>query len=156
MVPIQKNGTERMLKDLDRYLAATLALLLSLDKEGVIFFISASATKLLGAEAERMIGRMWCETNLPPGLCQLFNEQNRAALQSGRSEKGEVPFPTVLGKRWFEYDISPVFDNEGKIEGTVVSVVDITQRKMVEEKHLRDPREGGGPSDAEHHYGAHA
>ncbi len=132
---------ERRLADLERYLSATPTLLFLLDKEGIIFFMSSPAARYLGDKAKMMVGRRLGEADLPPGLYQLFNKQNRAVLQTGRNERGEIPFPTVLGERWFEYDISPVFDEEGRIEGTVAMVADITDRKRTEEALKRSNEE---------------
>lgn len=123
----------RRRSDIERYLAATPALLFLLDMEGVIFYISGSVPRYLGAGVESLIGRKPSETALPPGLHQLLTDRNQNVLRTGRSERGEALFPTALGERWFQYDLSPVYDCNGEIEGSVAMILDIIERRRSEE-----------------------
>ncbi len=133
MKPTSVDLVKAHLEELERYLPRAPLLLFVLNDRGVISYISSSAARLLGGQARELIGKNWSEVDLPPGFYDMIYKKNRTVLQTGNSERGEVPYPTVIGERWFEYDISPVENDEGGIEGTLVSVGDTTERHQKEE-----------------------
>ena len=63
----------------------------------------------------------------------MFDERNREVLHTGSNERGEIRYFKAQEERWFEYDISPVTDNEGRVEGTVATIMDSTDHKRLED-----------------------
>ncbi len=125
-------GSDGQLERLTKVLTVTPALLFHFDKDGELDYISPSAVKALGSDIAKIppCGRTQGDRSVRAfeGLIS----RNRAVLCSGLGEKGEIIFPTLLGERWFEYDISPLFGGNGSLEGTVVTVTDIMDRKKME------------------------
>jgi PAS domain S-box-containing protein len=116
------------------------AALYTCDREGRILSYNKAAAALWGREPE--IGKdRWCGswkiyqsdgiTPLPLDSCPMA-----ITLKEGRAVQGEeivIERPDGV-KRCVQANPSPLFDSEGKITGAVNMLVDITERKINDEK----------------------
>jgi PAS domain S-box-containing protein len=112
-----------------------------LDLEGRHTFVNPMAARLLGYEAEELVGQdshsLWHHTRkdgtpYPPKECPIYR-----TLQEGKPQTGEERFWRKNGSFFLvEFSSLPIRE-EGKTVGAVVTFRDITERKQAEEA-LRD------------------
>jgi PAS domain S-box-containing protein len=133
MRPTSVDFVKAQFELLEKYLPQAPLLLFVLNDQGVMSYISTSAALMLGGQAKELTGKNWGEMDLPPGFYDAIYRKNLTVLQTGNNERGEVSYPTVIGESWFEYNISPVMNEEGRIEGTLVTVGDTTERHQKED-----------------------
>jgi len=112
--------------------------ILGLDSQGNHTFINTAAAKILGYEAEELLGRpshtMWHHTKpdgspFPEEECRIHATYREGAVYRNSTEvfwrKDGTCFPV-------EYASTPIYE-KGKLIGAVVTFMDITERKQAEE-----------------------
>ncbi len=112
--------------------------ILGLDLQGNHRFVNPAALKLLGYEAEELIGRpshsLWHHskpdgTPYPAEECKIYATYRDGQAQHSIDEvfwrKDGTCFPV-------QYDSTPIYEN-GQVVGTVITFTDITSRKKSEE-----------------------
>jgi two-component sensor histidine kinase len=72
---------------------------------------------------------------MPPDAAAAFGAAKQAVLASGEPRELELELEGERGPRWYDVRVKPHREH-GRIVGTVVSLVDVTDRK-VQEAHLR-------------------
>jgi PAS domain S-box-containing protein len=110
-----------------------------LDLHGNHIFVNPAAAKMLGYEAEELIGRpshsTWHHTKpdgspYPKEECQIYTSFLDGAVHRSSIEvfwrKDGTSFPV-------EYASTPIYE-QGRLAGTVVTFADITERKRAEEQ----------------------
>jgi PAS domain S-box-containing protein len=122
-------GEDHILKTI---LSATPGNIALLDREGRCLYVTPSAPTPLGLKPEDMIGKTGRDLGFSPEVMEAFNRLREEALATGESLRSEVCSPRT-GK-CFEYCIAPVKGASGRFEGTVVTAVDLTDRKKAEEE----------------------
>lgn len=73
----------------------------------------------------------------PPALAESYRADDRKVLSEGQQLSTEEEIPQHGDRRWFETYKAPVFDDSGRIVGTVGFSRDITERKDAEGALLR-------------------
>ncbi len=109
-----------------------------MDADGLCTFVNPPACRLLGYSPEECLGRSMHElthykrpdgTPYPIEECPIFQ-----AFSEGRSarlinetlwRKDGTPLPTL-------YSVAPVWDEQGRVTGAVVTVVDVTDQRVAE------------------------
>jgi len=112
--------------------------ILGLDSQGNHTFINTAAAKILGYEAEELLGcpghTMWHHTKpggspFPEEECRIHATYREGAVYRNSTEvfwrKDGTCFPV-------EYASTPIYE-KGKLIGAVVTFMDITERKQAEE-----------------------
>lgn len=117
---------------LERLLAASTDHLYLYDAEGRYLYANPTGARTLGLTPADMIGRTWRDLGLPPDVMEPFDRERQRVMETGEPTTGEVEFPTVEGTRSYEYTITPVPGEDGRIEATAATVTDVTDRKRVE------------------------
>ncbi|CAL95364.1 PAS domain-containing protein [Azoarcus olearius] len=74
---------------------------------------------------------------VPPALAESYRAGDRKVLRDGHQLSIEEEIPYHGGRRWFETYKAPVFDDDGRIVGTVGFARDVTERKDAEGALLR-------------------
>jgi PAS domain S-box-containing protein len=108
--------------------------LLSID--GTMLDANAAALSGIGATLEQVVGKLFWQTPWftgTPGMPELVEAAVSAAAR-GETIRQEihVNFP-VGGWRWFDFQIRPVRDEQGKVVAIVPEGVEVTERRQAEE-----------------------
>ncbi|MEZ5426035.1 MAG: PAS domain S-box protein [Pyrinomonadaceae bacterium] len=109
---------------------------LELDRESNILFVNEYFCRMVGYSRSELVGKN--------ASLLLFDEENRRIfrkkgerLLKGFSEKYEVKIKTKFGETiWSLVGATPIFENEGRITGSMSVHTDITERKQSEQKLL--------------------
>ncbi|WP_018615346.1 PAS domain S-box protein [Segetibacter koreensis] len=103
------------------------------DKENETIFVNAQLAEILGYTPEEMIGKK----------NSFFMDEDGKKIASdaaigripGRNEKMDVPCIKKNGKKvWLNFSGSTLIDEQGQYNGAIAMVIDVTERKIAEEK----------------------
>jgi len=107
------------------------------DSDGRYVMVNEAVGKACGVAPEEMVGKTDFEF-WPQELAEAYRADDRAVMASGEQKCVEEPFEDRDGTRtWIETVKSPVYDEDGRIIGTVGSARNITERKRAEEELMR-------------------
>ena len=100
---------------------------LLLNPDGTVVALNEAAAERLGRSANELVGT--CVLDLfPPDVAVHRRNQVMQVIRSGKS----IRFEDKRGEKWFDQNIYPVFDAEGKVVQLAVFARDITARKQAE------------------------
>jgi len=103
--------------------------LVTLDADGQVHFVTGTGLDQLGLSPEDFLGRT-------PDEIEILDEEARQAVQ--RALQGEhAQLLLEIGDRWAQIQLSPVHDDEGQVESVIGVAIDVTERKRAEEEARR-------------------
>ena len=110
--------------------------IVAIDKARKVTLINRKGCELLGLSEEEIIGLDWFENFLPESIrketADVFD-----LLMEGQIETGEYfenPVISPEGERWVAWHNSVIYDEHGRIQGTLSSGEDITDRRQETER----------------------
>jgi PAS domain S-box-containing protein len=104
------------------------------DAEDVIVYVNSRMAEISGYQREEMVGQRVAHLLVPDEDQAHYSQRNAMRLQ-GVPEKYEVSFRRKDGQRfWAEVNGSPLRDASGAIVGMVGAVMDISERRRIEEQ----------------------
>ncbi|GAB2800003.1 hypothetical protein GCM10027275_52490 [Rhabdobacter roseus] len=107
--------------------------LLEVDNEDRITKVYDRFCKMVGYEASELLGKKAAALFMPPNYLDLMDMQHQKR-QQGESSTYEVPMRKKNGDTiWVLISGAPIFDEEGKVEGSIGMHYDITYRKQLED-----------------------
>jgi diguanylate cyclase (GGDEF)-like protein/PAS domain S-box-containing protein len=98
-----------------------------LDLQDRIIDINTAAEKIIGSPVRQVVGGLI--GRFLPSLVELLDSHRK----SDQSQL-EVPLDQMVGQTYYDVKISPLADRRGRLQGRLVVLRDITQRKQAEEK----------------------
>ena len=123
-----------------------------IDRTHRIIYWNRACEELTGFSRHEMVGtyRYWLPfyTHERPSMASLVVEQNIKALQKFFGDKNLKPSPTLPGayeayeyfpnfrgrERYLYHTASPIYDDEGRIQGAVQVILDMTKREQLARK----------------------
>lgn len=121
-------------RTLGQILAASADHIYLYDAAGRYRFANLAGAGALGLKPADLIGRHWRQLGFPPEIMDPFDAHRIAVMETGEPVIAEVTFPTREGPRDYEYILTPVRGDEGRVEAVVCNARDITHRKETEVK----------------------
>ena len=108
-----------------------------------VFGLDYSALlSMWGKTDEDAIGKSLLENGYEPWHAEMHEREIDQIKATKRTIRGEVAFPhATLGKRIYDYILTPVFDEHGEVEAVAGITRDITERKQGEESLARSSEE---------------
>jgi PAS domain S-box-containing protein len=96
--------------------------------------INPAAAQAFGRSIEEIKGKN--ASTLFPTLAEKYYLDDLDVIRSGKPKLGVVEPMTVVGREqiWVQTDKIPLFDEKGTVNGVLLFVVDITQRKAREQR----------------------
>lgn len=112
--------------------------IVGVDHNGCITFVNPAAAKMLGWDAEELLGRPFfdtvCQNGGPGQACSCSEENHGARLKSADSPLIETLFARKDGSSFpVEYSSQPIREGD-RITGQVITFRDISVRRMLEAK----------------------
>lgn len=106
------------------------------DKDGYIIDANNSSSNMLGYYKEEVIGRLWTEFVDDEYLDKTYNEWE--FRRSGKSGRYQVKLKRKdKSSIWALISASPIMDEKGDYNGTLVAYKDINEQKTAEEKLIK-------------------
>ncbi|QWR77971.1 PAS domain-containing hybrid sensor histidine kinase/response regulator [Candidatus Magnetomonas plexicatena] len=103
------------------------------DKDGSAVYVNPAMANMLGYNAEEIIGHKAQEFLEESDIPLLVDVRKR--LREGKHENLEFKFTKKDGTKLYTMaDLSPMFDEFGVYEGTTAGVVDITEKRFIEQE----------------------
>jgi len=107
-----------------------------LDVDGVVLDANLTSLSGIGGKLDDVVGKPLAQTpwiTSTPGLAEIIDEAV-AAVANGDTVRRELHVNLPIGGwRWFDFQMRPVQDAEGKVIAIVPEAVDITERRKAEE-----------------------
>ena len=113
------------------------------DANGAYRFVNPAFCRFLGKSHEDIVGKTDADL-FPPEEAAAYVRGDAEVLQTGQTTRRDEFATGAKGPRWMSVSKSPVTDENGRIDGVLISVLDITERKLAEEEirrhrdHLED------------------
>ena len=129
-----------------------------IDRNHRIIYWNRACEELTGYSRHEMVGtyRYWLPfyTHELPSMASLVVEQNLKALEKFFGDKNLKPSPNLPGayeayeylanfrgrERYLYHTASPIYDEEGRIQGAVQAILDMTEREQLS-RELKDSEE---------------
>ncbi len=119
------------------FIDITRVILVGINFEQKVFFINKNGCEILGYEEKEIIGKDWFENFIPLRIREKAKKVFQS-LMNGKIEKFDYLENPVLTRSKEEKIISwkntVLRDSSGRIIGTLISGIDVTEQKSVEEK----------------------
>jgi PAS domain S-box-containing protein len=133
-----RKRTERALRDSEaRFRAAVDALnegLIITDLDDRVMYVNARMAQMHGSPPEEMVGHPARELLIPPETWPDYEERTRQRAE-GLAEQYEMQLQRADGEFfWAEINAAPFRDASGAIVGSLGAVMDVTERKRIQEE----------------------
>jgi PAS domain S-box-containing protein len=104
------------------------------DTQDCVLYVNPQMTQVSGYSAEEMIGRPVEELLIPEEESETYRWRNQVRYQ-GVSEQYEMRLKRKDGRRfWAEVSGTPFRDDAGLVVGTLGAIMDVTERKRIQEE----------------------
>jgi PAS domain S-box-containing protein len=108
-----------------------------LDPAGRFVYVNPAATAAIvaanGRPADEIVGHSAHELGLPPDIVSQFEAQ-QAKARAGHPVVAETLFPSPRGTRAFEYVLSPIYAEDGRLEALAGITRDVEERRQLERR----------------------
>jgi PAS domain S-box-containing protein len=136
----RRNNTMALIREKERaetYLAISEAIIVELDREGVITRINPRGCQVLGYPEDKLIGRNWFDLTCPAAVRDTDRKIHRRIIRGGivPSEYSERQLVTRGGElRTIFWRSDLITGPEDEISGTISSGQDVTERRHIEDE----------------------
>ncbi|NQD36858.1 EAL domain-containing protein [Permianibacter sp. IMCC34836] len=133
---IERHRAQQHLRQLSRAIEQTASAVMLCDARGVIEYVNASFSQMLGQTAEQAQGQSALQLMLPDDADgQLVRDAISLSLQEGRGWQGEfIGCRRDGNKLWLHASLSPISNGTGQIENVVAVLEDISSYKQAQAK----------------------
>jgi PAS domain S-box-containing protein len=98
-------------------------------------YANSALLAMWGKTRENAIGKTLLENGYEPWHAEMHEREIDQVKATKQPVRGEVSFPhAVLGRRVYDYILTPVLNAQGEVEAVAGTTRDITDRKLWEEK----------------------
>jgi len=110
------------------------------DKNYKYLYANIPGSYKIGLQPKDIIGKHWTELNLPPENMNIVENELKEVFCKGISIKNEFfsDHNTAYGRQFFEYILSPIFDESGEVEAVLGILKDITEQKRNKDRYLEE------------------
>lgn len=101
-------------------------------------YVNKALLDMWGKRLEDSVGKTLLENGYEPWHAEMHEREIDEIIATGKAIRGEVDFPhAILGKRTYDYILSPVFDANGVVVSISGTTRDVTHRKLQEQEKYR-------------------
>jgi PAS domain S-box-containing protein len=101
------------------------------DTQYRLLYINKAVENFMETNAERLLGKSVLELKLPEELIRLFQEELRFVFENGKPRRVEFMLPNG---EFVDWQLAPVFDEQGKVLSVVSNARDLTDLKKIENR----------------------
>lgn len=101
-------------------------------------YANRALLEMWGKTWDEAIGKNLLENGYEPWHAEMHEREIDAIVETGKPVRGEVSFPhALLGKRIYDYILTPVFDASGKVVSVSGTTRDVTEHRAQEREKLQ-------------------
>lgn len=90
--------------------------------------------KMWGKSSTEAIGKTCAELGYEPWHAEMHDREIQQVVATKKPIRGEVPFSGTLGRRIYDYILTPVFNMTGEIEAVAGTTRDVTEIRAAQEQ----------------------
>ena len=119
-------------EEMVRALVDSSDMLLRLDRDGRILYLNDAAVRLTGVSSDRWFPSTFEDLGFPIEECMALRAHVRRVVDEGVSHRFETIYDLPDERRYFEANLVPVLDRQGRVESVVADGRDTTTRHRTE------------------------
>ncbi|TDO20795.1 PAS domain-containing sensor histidine kinase [Pedobacter duraquae] len=118
--------------------SATPDLMYVFDLDYRFTYANGALLSMWGKTWETAVGKSLLENGYEPWHAEMHEREIDLIVKTKQPVRGEVSFPhAILGRRVYDYILTPVLNDEGEVEAVAGTTRDVTDRKQWEESLAR-------------------
>ncbi|HYA32445.1 MAG TPA: PAS domain S-box protein [Candidatus Bathyarchaeia archaeon] len=119
-------------RTLEGILSASADLIYVFDRESRYIYVNRPGARVLGFTPHEMVGKTWTELGLPLQPMQHMIALGDIVFATGRSVTDELHWSDPSGEKYYEYVLTPIYNEEGSVEALISTARDVTGRRSIE------------------------
>ena len=128
---------ERRTRLYETILGNTPDLVYAFDLEHRFTYANEALLRMWGTTFEEAIGKTCLELGYEEWHAAMHDREIEEVKAAGKPIRGEVPFEGTNGRRIYDYIFSPIFGEDGFVEGIAGTARDVTDRRAAEAEAAR-------------------
>lgn len=137
-----KDRAEQQRRIYETITATTPDLMYVFDLDYRFTYANKALLSMWGKTWDNAIGKRLLENGYEPWHAEMHEREIDQIKKTKQPLRGEVSFPhATLGKRIYDYILTPVFDENGEVEAVAGTTRDVTDRKIAEEMLAKNSEE---------------
>jgi PAS domain S-box-containing protein len=131
---IANTRSEQQKRVYETIISGTPDLMYVFDLKYRFTYVNDALLTMWGKTWDNAIGRGLLENGYEPWHAEMHEREIDQVRATKKSVRGEVSFPhATLGRRVYDYILTPVLDEHGEVEAVAGTTRDVTERKQWEE-----------------------
>ena len=137
-----KDRSEQQRRVYETITSTTPDLMYVFDLNYCFTYANTALLSMWGKSWDNAIGKRLLENGYEPWHAEMHEREIDQVRATKQPVRGEVSFPhATLGRRVYDYILTPVFDENGEVEAVAGTTRDVTERKQWEESLARSSEE---------------
>ena len=137
-----KDRSEQQRRVYETITATTPDLMYVFDLNYCFTYANRALLSMWGKSWDNAIGKRLLENGYEPWHAEMHEREIDHIKATKQPVRGEVSFPhATLGRRVYDYILTPVFDENGEVEAVAGTTRDVTERKQWEESLAQSSKE---------------
>lgn len=129
---IEKEIHEKQ-NQLNAIFSVSTDILILMDRKFIYKTVNAAFCKYMNMDESEVLGKTDFDI-YPKSEAEYYRKSDMAVLSSGMKWEEDVEVEKANGKKWFNVIKAPVFDHKGTVSNILISIRDITERKLAENR----------------------
>jgi PAS domain S-box-containing protein len=125
-------------RTLEGFLSASADLIYVFDRGSRFIYVNRPGARAVGFKPHQMVGKTWTELGLPLQPMQHMIALGDIVFATGRPVTDELHWVDPSGEKYYEYVLTPIYNEEGMVEALISTARDVTGRKKIEETVRRE------------------
>jgi len=123
---------EQQARIFDQALSASPDLIFMIDRLGRFTYVNLALAQLVRLEQRQILGKTWQLLSLPPEFMEPIDTRREQVFTTKQTSTHEISYPTNLGRKMYEFTLSPIVGISSKTEAIICIAREITKRNQVQ------------------------
>ncbi|MGQ4647783.1 PAS domain S-box protein [Lyngbya aestuarii] len=123
---------EQQAKIFDQALSASPDLIFMIDRAGRFTYVNLALAQLVRLEQRQILGKTWQQLCLPSDFMEPIDTRREQVFATKQTSTHEMSYPTNLGRKMYEFTLSPIVGISSNTEAIICIAREITKRNQVQ------------------------